>query len=825
MAVTATDWTIDRATGNIRYIGGDHDNSPTYASVIDFHRFLQDLADDAVATPASSDELDITNTDPSRRSTDNIITLINGYQIDYKSTQFLFDGSIIQDAGDTIYDGVVNFGVASVQIQILQDGKVVSDDFWNFGGAGLNADATAGISHKFLIQTRKNGVDIDERKLIGVARTFGNTFLEFKINGTSRGNNVLALSDSSDLNNAKSLATIAGYNAINNQEGLRAIDVDNDGSTEEFWSEWNRDTQTINDLYERTKWLSKDPVTEDSSADTGSDFIVDNATILGQAQAFLVGAKATLITKATVFMKKILVPTGDILASIYTVLSSVPTAYPNTIVGQVSIALEAADITTTYENTVFEFDPPISVSAGTEYCLVIEHANGGASDYLQVRGLASSGTHSTGNRAQTSGSWAAVTADDLAFEVYTAPTTNAIAGINLRGITYSYGYDTETGAIVITTNDQLVWGTLVTYTGGSGTALVGEAVHEDTATPVWKGQVIAFDGSGATGSLLVRVESGTVGTESFTCQDSGFVGTSSGTPTAVSGGGTHHILVNDDTDDILYAQILNGGSPVDNYRLYYVSAQDKTAADFTDYVEVANAVATITERTIATPFIGASTGSALIGSYGLGVEYADLTQNDTLFDLTDTIRNPPNLVTQTVAGLVSGEDRLLVAPWDGSTTDTNGNQAIDKGQMLVSTALTIVNITSVVVKDGTETAIPSDTPASGWIRVVDDNGFERRLWYSSWDTLTFTISGGDYGDGNEDFDSVGAAVNNEVYIAYIDKLAGATSEIYQGVHTAGERDLVVVARDGGGSPIKQHISSWTFNATGQTLTITRTTDA
>jgi hypothetical protein len=41
MAITATDWTVTRSNGNIRYIGGDHDGTggtPSYSTVIDFHR-------------------------------------------------------------------------------------------------------------------------------------------------------------------------------------------------------------------------------------------------------------------------------------------------------------------------------------------------------------------------------------------------------------------------------------------------------------------------------------------------------------------------------------------------------------------------------------------------------------------------------------------------------------------------------------------------------------------------------------------------------------------------------------------------------------------
>ena len=114
-----------------------------------------------------------------------------------------------------------------------------------------------------------------------------------------------------------------------------------------------------------------------------------------------------------------------------------------------------------------------------------------------------------------------------------------------------------------------------------------------------------------------------------------------------------------------------------------------------------------------------------------------------LLDLTDL--NPGNSlignnetgatvrVTNTVGGLVSGEDRVLVGPWDGSTTDSNGDPAFEKDQLSLAVILDAEDETSVVVSE----AIPSDTPSTGYIRVTDDLGFERRLHYTSWDTSTF----------------------------------------------------------------------------------------
>ena len=58
------------ANGDIRHVSG----STTY-TVLEFHRWLQDLADDAAAS--GNDLVDITVSTPSERSTDNIITLLD----------------------------------------------------------------------------------------------------------------------------------------------------------------------------------------------------------------------------------------------------------------------------------------------------------------------------------------------------------------------------------------------------------------------------------------------------------------------------------------------------------------------------------------------------------------------------------------------------------------------------------------------------------------------------------------------------------------------------------------------------------------------------
>lgn len=572
MAIVLTDWQVTRATGDIRYIGADHGGvSPSYATVIQFHRWLQSLADDALAS--GDDQLDITNTDPSRRSTDNIITLINGYNITAVEAEHLYDGSIIQGtAGSDIWDGIVNFGNASVQLQIIQDGAVLTDDWWNFAGGGLNPSAAAGISHRFMIKTRTAGVDIDGRRLIGTCRRFGYTYSEFGINGTSRGNNVLALADSIDLNNTTIAGTVAGWTTIvNSLEGYNSIDVNNDGTPENYYSSWDKATYTINQFYERQKWLTRDG------------------------------------------------------------------------------------------------------SASTIY---------------------------------------------------------GLSGELFRGITHQ---------IVIggTRSGTWVQPEKVTWAGGEGQLLAVNSTAGATTT-------------------------------------------------------------------MMYIQLLKGVVPV---------TQTITGAN-----GAIGTSGTVTERTVSKPYCGASTGSAIIGAYGFGIEVADLTANDKVTSLADVVITPPNYVQNTVGGLVSGEDRVLVAPWNGSSYDSNGDPAITKNQLLTSVALTTAAPTAVVVS----TAIPADTPASGYIRLTDNNGFERRIHYTSWTGSTFTIDSGD-----RDFSTVGASSGNSLYIAYIDVLASGTSASFTSVQS-GTRQLVVIVRDGGTAGdnfgIKQFISAWSQTSSPQTITAIRTSD-
>ncbi len=651
MTWVAADWSFDSATKVVDYIGDDHarfgGSSPSYATVLEFHREAQDLADDA--TFSGDDEVDITIVTPTDRSTDNIITMVNGWTITASAAEHLYDGSIIQSNGDTIFDGIVNFGNAQ-SIQILQDGAILSDDWWNASSGGLNADVAAGISHRFMIKVRDNGADIDGRRLVGTARRFNQTYSEFKINGSSRGNNVLALSETSDLNNQTAEATVATWSDIvNDNEGYVGIDADGNAANEFYYSNWEYGTRTVTEFYERLKYLTREG------------------------------------------------------------------------------------------------------SAETLYGL-----NG---------------------------------------EVF-------------RGITHEIVYDTLSGTF--DEGQDLIWGTEVAYDAELSSGLtVGEYYTFSLSGAV--GQLLALDDNGVTGFAIFAIEPGSgtvVDNDAFTrvdgtANDGATVNATINNASAVGGKGR---ILADDGADTVWIQVLVGAAPVDNLPIW-----EATTAGVYDNATGDNALVnvTVTERTISTPFVGQSTGSAIIGAYGLGIGSDDLTAADRVTDLTNTVVTPPNNVQFSVIGLVSSEDRVLVGPESGG--------ALQVGQFTLQAALTTDNITSVQVN----TTIPSDTPSSGTIRVADNNGLYRRLEYSSYSGDTFTIT---TTDGNEDFAAVNADAGNNVFISYLDKLAAATTENFTSVYSS-DRDLFIRVRDGGPTPIKTFETTGTLGSAGGSATVIRTSDA
>jgi hypothetical protein len=151
---------------------------------------------------------------------------------------------------------------------------------------------------------------------------------------------------------------------------------------------------------------------------------------------------------------------------------------------------------------------------------------------------------------------------------------------------------------------------------------------------------------------------------------------------------------------------------------------------------------TVNSRPISPAFIGVSTGTNIIGAYGIGFDTADIGSSDKFTDLSGTLRTPPNNVTMTVTGLVAGEDYILCGP--------RAAGVMDKDQMTLNTSLTGLTETAIVAT----ASIPTETPAAGWgtalntrLRVQLDSGIYKRQSYASFASATFTLNLPDTGVG------------------------------------------------------------------------------
>jgi hypothetical protein len=772
------------ANGDIRYTG-----SSTNYTVIEFHRFLQDLADDALAS--GDDLLDITDETPSERSTDNIITLNSPYNIDDTLAQHLYDGSVTQADGDTVYSGLVVVGSVETgtELQIVQDDKIIH----NYWTTGINADAGANILLRLMVKTRQFGADIDGKRLRVQARELGDTYSEFLLTA-GLGNSTAAIFTSADLNNQTAEGTISGWSSIVNTEGFQLLDVTGDAVNEEYYSQWDLGSQTINDLYERTKWIQRrgtaesihsmngekfrgishslaydneasGPFTEDEDIVWGTSFNYDGET--GDTQ---VDVSAAISDDGGVFTDET-TAANDATTLDITLLPATPAVNDAFYVGK------------NYPFSEVDFD--IGTQGVGTWTITWEYYNGG---WVPLENVTDG----------TSGFTAAAGVQTVSFDQPIDWQTNSV---NSQGPFYyirarvSAYTSVTTAPVGDEVNIQPKWA-------------IGEYVKFATSGAV--GKLLQVTDSGATGSMIVAIESGsgTVVDNDPISQAAGgpMAAAIQGTPsdTAAAGGMGRLIALDDNgVTGNLYLQLLSGSAPADNLPMRGLSSG-----------ATADVNGSPTARTISPEFIGTSTGSAIIGAYGIGVDTNDLTASDQLFDLSNTLRVPPNNVTFTVAGLISGEDRVLVGP-------ENGSGGLDLDQLSLNTTLSSSTETQVVVT----ASIPSDTPSSGSIRVQTDGGIYKLVHYSSFTGSTFTMDSGhaDYATFR-DFSSDNATASNNVFISYIDKLAAAASENFTVVFNA-PRTLFIRVRDGGASPIKTFETTGTLGSAGGSSTAIRTSDA
>jgi hypothetical protein len=380
----------------------------------------------------------------------------------------------------------------------------------------------------------------------------------------------------------------------------------------------------------------------------------------------------------------------------------------------------------------------------------------------------------------------------------TAKTIHNLNGELFLGITHSFAYTAESGNF--TESETLVWGTGITYdTLVGGTFLAGDYVTIGALGAA--GRVMYDNGSTF---MVVALDDTSItisDTEVITEADGvGAVTAAVDTTTPVAdntvSGGSGLLLALDDqgTTGDMYMQLLTGSAPVNTLEVRGLTSTETATAGAP------------TTRTIPKTFLGSYTGS-LIGAYGIGVLPGNLTASDSLEDLTGTAQIPPNNVTFQVTGLVATEDRVLVGP--------RAAGILEKDQDVLNGALTSPTTIAVVMT----TAIPSDTPTAGDIRIQSLIGVFTEQPYLSYTASTYTIASADYSGAQE----TGAAGN--VFIAYIDETPPTlTTAEFTSVYNA-DRDLFVRVRDGGGTPIKTFEAPATLTESGGSIAAIRTSDA
>jgi len=246
--------------GDIRHVSGT-----THYTVLELHRFLQDLADNASAS--GNDLVDITSSTPSERSTDSIITLLGTYNIDDDAAEYFYGGSIKQGSGGTevIYSGLKVLGAvnnSNTQIQIVQDNSLYdATPFWGTQSTGgYNGDATAGVLLRILVKSKDAGATIDGQRVRVQARHWGDTYDFFNVT-LGEGEAVAAIGTTPDAQNTSLIATVQGWTGGDiptNTEGYQTINLNNGNGAQPYYSKWtyNSNAAKLKALWEWIKELT-----------------------------------------------------------------------------------------------------------------------------------------------------------------------------------------------------------------------------------------------------------------------------------------------------------------------------------------------------------------------------------------------------------------------------------------------------------------------------------------------------------------------------------------------------------------------------------------
>ena len=371
------------------------------------------------------------------------------------------------------------------------------------------------------------------------------------------------------------------------------------------------------------------------------------------------------------------------------------------------------------------------------------------------------------------------------------------------GFNLNFDYSAESGALA---EDEIVaWGTEVVYSAQAVSNFVLNEVVNFSPSGA-KGRVLYDNDAGTTGKIIISVE-GSIdpdAADTILAVDSG---TTADVDTVVTNSGYGTALLGAKDDDgatgNLYCQQLTGLIPTSGQEVYGRTSDG--------YVTVG----TVATRTVNNQYIGVFTGTNFQTNFGLAIDPSDAIVGDKLLNFAGVQQEPPNNQTGAVTSLKQ-YDTVTAYPWDGVSYDAVGDPEPDYNEATLTTALTTASTEAVV------SAIPDNTPASGFLRIERDSDNNLDLVeYSAYSGLTYTLVG---------TAPSAAAIGNTVMRALIDKeMAADGTASYTAVKGAGDTKTVVKVQNGYSSgqngPIKPSTQTPTFIATGFSVGASRISDA
>jgi hypothetical protein len=277
-------------SGDIRHVSGS-----TNYTVLELHRWLQDLADDEEST--AGDQIDITKATPSERSTDQIIQLLGSYNIDDDAAEYLYGGSIKQGAAATeeIYAGLKVLGAVNdtnTQLMVIQNHDYYqytptpASPFWgDQSGGGYNGNATEAILMQILVKCRTAGVDIDKRIVRVQSRDWGDTYDFFNVT-LGEGEFVAAIGTTPDAQNDTAIGTVqawAGGDIPTNVEGYQQIDLLNGDGNQPYYSKWTYNTNAAG-MKAIWEWIKE--ITGNDSPEAAEPYDMLGELFLGITHSF-----------------------------------------------------------------------------------------------------------------------------------------------------------------------------------------------------------------------------------------------------------------------------------------------------------------------------------------------------------------------------------------------------------------------------------------------------------------------------------------------------------------------------------------------------------